>query len=163
MRVTVEDGRVVRTQGDPDHPPTNGALCTTVSRYAERTCRSDRVLHPPRHGWLDGDYIADHVQHGEGGWPDLRARALQRPPQRVAQVRGITSDTMVRVFNQRGSIVCRAEVTARARPGGVNGLGVWWRKFGVDGKNVNPLTHQRLTDSGGGPSFYDGLADVEAA
>ncbi|MFZ4649253.1 MAG: hypothetical protein ACOYLV_00955, partial [Rubrivivax sp.] len=35
MRVTVQGGRVVRIQGDPDHPPTHGALCTKVSRYAE--------------------------------------------------------------------------------------------------------------------------------
>jgi anaerobic selenocysteine-containing dehydrogenase len=37
MQVTVQDGRVVRVQGDPEHPPTHGALCTKVSRYAERT------------------------------------------------------------------------------------------------------------------------------
>ena len=37
MRVTVEDGRVTRVEGDPEHPPTAGVLCTKVSRYAERT------------------------------------------------------------------------------------------------------------------------------
>src|SRR6185369_1285373 len=46
MRVTVEDGRAVRVQGDPDHPPTHGALCTKVSRYPERTYHPERVLHP---------------------------------------------------------------------------------------------------------------------
>ncbi|MEO7009954.1 MAG: molybdopterin-dependent oxidoreductase, partial [Caldimonas sp.] len=46
LRVTVEGGRVVKVQGDPDHPPTHGALCTKVSRYAERTHHPDRVLHP---------------------------------------------------------------------------------------------------------------------
>ncbi|HEY2977105.1 MAG TPA: molybdopterin-dependent oxidoreductase, partial [Burkholderiaceae bacterium] len=46
MRVTVEEGRVVRIQGDPDHPTTHGALCTKVSRYAERTYHEERVLHP---------------------------------------------------------------------------------------------------------------------
>ena len=46
MRVTVEGDRVVRVQGDPDHPPTHGALCNKVSRYAERTHSPDRVLHP---------------------------------------------------------------------------------------------------------------------
>ena len=48
MRVTVEDGRVVRIQGDPDHPPTHGALCTKVSRYAERSYHPERVLQPLR-------------------------------------------------------------------------------------------------------------------
>ena len=28
---------MIKVQGDPDHPPTHGALCTKVSRYAERT------------------------------------------------------------------------------------------------------------------------------
>ncbi len=42
----------------------------------------------------------------------------------------------------------------------VNGLGVWWRKLGLAGTNVNEVTHQRLTDLGGGPSFYDCLVEV---
>src|SRR5262245_42027374 len=46
LRVTVRGGRVVRVQGDPDHPPTHGALCNKVSRYAERTQSPERVLHP---------------------------------------------------------------------------------------------------------------------
>ena len=46
MQVSVQGGRVVRIQGDPDHPPTHGALCTKVSRYAERSYHPERVLHP---------------------------------------------------------------------------------------------------------------------
>src|SRR5690349_15451210 len=46
IRVTVQDGRAVKVQGDPDHPPTHGALCTKVSRYAERSYHPERVLHP---------------------------------------------------------------------------------------------------------------------
>src|SRR4051812_34228344 len=46
MRVTVEDGRVVKIQGDAEHPTTHGALCTKVSRYAERSYHAERVLHP---------------------------------------------------------------------------------------------------------------------
>jgi len=45
----------------------------------------------------------------------------------------------------------------------VHGLGVWWRKFGRDGTNVNELTHQHLTDMGRAPSFYDCLVEVERA
>src|SRR5471032_3366682 len=48
MRVTVQDDKVVKLQGDPDHPTTNGALCTKVSRYAERTEHAERVLKPLR-------------------------------------------------------------------------------------------------------------------
>ena len=46
LRVTVQDGRAVKVQGDPGAPPTHGALCTKVSRYAERTYHAERVLHP---------------------------------------------------------------------------------------------------------------------
>jgi hypothetical protein len=51
----------------------------------------------------------------------------------------------------------------RARPGVVVGLGVWWRKFGLDGHNVNQLTSQALTDLGNAPTFYDCLVEVQAA
>ena len=46
MRITVQGGRVVKVQGDPDHATTQGALCTKVSRYAERTYHPERVLTP---------------------------------------------------------------------------------------------------------------------
>jgi anaerobic selenocysteine-containing dehydrogenase len=48
MRVTVKDGRAIKVSGDPDHPPTQGVLCTKVSRYAERTHHRDRLLTPLR-------------------------------------------------------------------------------------------------------------------
>ncbi|PCE28396.1 molybdopterin oxidoreductase [Paraburkholderia acidicola] len=46
MRVTVEDGRAIKVTGDPDHPPTQGVLCTKVSRYAERVHHPERLTTP---------------------------------------------------------------------------------------------------------------------
>jgi anaerobic selenocysteine-containing dehydrogenase len=66
------------------------------------------------------------------------------------------------VFNDRGSYECHAEVSTRARPGVVNGLGIWWRKLGLNGTNVNELTSQALTDLGRAPTFYDCLVEVQA-
>ena len=80
-----------------------------------------------------------------------------------AGARGIADGDTVRVFNDRGDYRCVARVSDRARAGVVHGLGVWWRKFGLDGTNVNELTHQRLTDLGRAPSFYDCLVEVERA
>jgi anaerobic selenocysteine-containing dehydrogenase len=77
--------------------------------------------------------------------------------------RSIAQGATVRVFNDRGEYLCKADVTQRARPGVVNGLGVWWRKFGLAGTNVNELTSQKLTDMGRGPVFYDCLVDVQPA
>ncbi|WP_423195926.1 MULTISPECIES: molybdopterin-containing oxidoreductase family protein [unclassified Cupriavidus] len=48
LLVTVEDGRAIKVAGDPDHPTTQGVLCTKVSRYTERTYHPDRLLTPMR-------------------------------------------------------------------------------------------------------------------
>jgi hypothetical protein len=56
----------------------------------------------------------------------------------------------------------RERQLALQRLGGV-GLGVWWRKFGVRGTNVNELTSQRLTDIGRAPTFYDCRVEVRPA
>ena len=67
---------------------------------------------------------------------------------------------MVRVFNQRGEFELIARVSERARPGVVVALSIWWKKLGRDGKNVNEVTSQKLTDIGRGPTFYDCLVEV---
>jgi anaerobic selenocysteine-containing dehydrogenase len=46
MLVTVEDGRAIRMAGDPEHPVTQGFLCTKVAKYLERTYHEGRLLYP---------------------------------------------------------------------------------------------------------------------
>ena len=58
---------------------------------------------------------------------------------------------VLRVFNDRGSYRCAPRQRARG-PGVVIGLDIWWRKLGLDGSNVNELTHQALTDIGRAPT-----------
>ena len=48
MLVTVQSGRATRVAGDPEHPVTQGFLCTKVNRYVERTYHRDRLLYPMR-------------------------------------------------------------------------------------------------------------------
>ena len=77
-----------------------------------------------------------------------------------AAARGISTGDTVKVFNDRGEYHCKADVSPRARPGVVNGLGVWWRKMGLNGTNVNEVTSQLLTDLGRAPVFYDCQVEV---
>ena len=77
-----------------------------------------------------------------------------------ALARGISSGDVVKVFNDRGEYHCKAKVSRRARSGVVHGLGIWWRKFGLNGTNVNQLTSQHLTDIGRAPVFYDCAVQV---
>src|SRR5659263_132557 len=46
MLTTVAGGIAIKVQGNPAHPHTDGALCTKVSRYTERTYHPERLLHP---------------------------------------------------------------------------------------------------------------------
>ncbi len=79
-----------------------------------------------------------------------------------AAVRGLTDGDPVTVRNERGSIVLRALVSRRVRPGVVS-ASMGWNKLSAGGLGVNQLTSQRLTDLGGGPTFYSTLVFVERA
>ena len=55
MLVTVENGRAIDIRGAPDHPPTDGVLCTKVARYLERTYSPDRLRFPMRRVGAKGE------------------------------------------------------------------------------------------------------------
>jgi len=75
--------------------------------------------------------------------------------------RGIQSGDRVRVFNDRGSLLLRADVDGVVQPGVARAPAVRWNKYAEDSLNVNVLTSERLTDIGGGPTFYSCLVQVE--
>ncbi|WP_322106114.1 molybdopterin oxidoreductase family protein [Paraburkholderia sp. J41] len=55
MRVTIDNGRAVKVSGDPDHPPTQGVLCTKVTRYAERVHHAKRLMQPMKRVGAKGE------------------------------------------------------------------------------------------------------------
>lgn len=115
------------------------------------------MISPPARHFLNSTFVNVTSLRDLEGEPLLEIHASDAAP------RGITSGTLVRVFNDRGEYRCIARVTDRARPGVVNSLGIWWRKLGPNGTNVNELTHQGLTDIGRGATFYDCLVEVVPA
>lgn len=78
-----------------------------------------------------------------------------------AERRGISSGDPVRVFNGRGSCVLHAEVDGAVRQGVVRAPSVRWNKLSPAGSGINVLSSPRLTDAGGGPTFYSCLVQVE--
>jgi anaerobic selenocysteine-containing dehydrogenase len=112
------------------------------------------MISPPARNFLNSSFVNVTSLRATEGAPLLEMNPIDATP------RGIASGMMVRVFNARGEHLCRAQVGERARPGVVNGLGIWWRKFGFDGTNVNQLTSQQLTDLGRAPTFYDCAVEV---
>ena len=75
--------------------------------------------------------------------------------------RGIANDDQVRLWNDRGSCLMVARVDDSVRPGLVSAPAVRWGKRAEGARNVNALISDRLTDAGGGPTFYNCLVEVE--
>jgi anaerobic selenocysteine-containing dehydrogenase len=78
-----------------------------------------------------------------------------------AEPRGIRTGDLVRAYNERGSLVLKAEVDGVVGRGVVRAPAVRWAKRSQGGRNANALTSERLTDIGGGPVFYSCLVEVE--
>ncbi|EJE54676.1 anaerobic dehydrogenase, typically selenocysteine-containing [Acidovorax sp. CF316] len=135
--------------GLPDHLP-NYELQGSSAAYPLA------MISPPARNFLNSSFVNVKTLR------DIEGRPLLEIHPDDAEARGIANDSIVRVFNARGSYRCHASVSRRARPGVVNGMGIWWRKLGLDGTNVNEITSQALTDLGRAPTFYDCLVEVEA-
>ena len=135
--------------GLPDHLPNHEAPGTDV-RYPLA------MISPPARNFLNSTFV--NVK----SLRDIESEPLLEMHPHDASARGIADGAVVDVFNDRGRYQCKARVCERARPGVVNGLGIWWRKLGLDGTNVNELTSQKLTDLGRAPVFYDCLVEVKA-
>ena len=133
--------------GLPDHLP-NHETSGSSSRFPLA------MISPPARNFLNSSFVNVKSLRNIEGEPVLEIHADD------AARRGVTTGTVVNVFNERGNYLVKAEVSSRARPGVVNGMGIWWRKLGLDGTNVNQLTSQHLTDLGRGPVFYDCLVEV---
>ena len=78
-----------------------------------------------------------------------------------AAPRGITTGDRVQVFNGRGRCLLVADVNGAVRPGVVSAPSVRWNKLSPGKAGINVLTSERLTDIGGGPTFYSCLVEVE--
>jgi anaerobic selenocysteine-containing dehydrogenase len=115
------------------------------------------MISPPARNFLNSSFVNVQSLRDIEGEPLLEMHADD------AAARGLQDWQVVRVFNDRGAYHCKLRISRRARPGVVNGLGIWWRKLGLAGTNVNELTSQRLTDLGRAPVFYDCLVEVQPA
>lgn len=115
------------------------------------------MISPPSRHFLNSTFVNVKSLRDMEGAPWLEMHPSD------AAARGLADEEGVVVFNDRGRYECQVKVSTRARPGVVNGMGIWWRKLGANGTNVNEVTSQRLTDMGRAPVFYDCWVQVSAA
>jgi molybdopterin guanine dinucleotide-containing S/N-oxide reductase-like protein len=77
-----------------------------------------------------------------------------------ARARRIADGDRVRVFNRRGDIFLKARVDGAVQPGVVCAR-LYWAKLSPEGRNINMLTSEKLTDLGNSATFYSVLVEVE--
>jgi anaerobic selenocysteine-containing dehydrogenase len=163
----------VATNGDPFLPFARGGFGTPSGKCEFRA--ETLVYTPPAESrWGDASLRArfplemispkhdDSMNSTFGNRPenDLATSILQMHSADAAE-RGIAKGDQVRVFNDRGSCVLRADVNGAVHVGVVCAPSVRWSTLAPDRCNVNALTSERLTDKGGGPTFYSCLVQVE--
>jgi anaerobic selenocysteine-containing dehydrogenase len=79
-----------------------------------------------------------------------------------AAARGLNPGDSVDVSNERGSIRLHVAFTGRVTKGTV-AASLGWNKLSADGNGINVLTSERLTDIGGGATFYATSVQVSRA
>lgn len=97
--------------------------------------------------------LAGHQQMERGS-----AAVLDMHPDDAA-ARDLASGDHAEIWNDRGRLEYKVRVGEAVAPG-VVAARLDWQKLSPDGQNVNALTSQRLTDIGGGATFYSTMVEV---
>ncbi len=139
----------------------NPRLDPSLPRYLPRHAEDDPLpfslmTAPSLYGLNSTFQERDALRARQGGMK------LQMSPADAA-ARGLRDGEPVVAFNAQGEVRFLLAVSANVPPGLVVAEGVWWRVFAPGDRTVNALTSQRLTDLGGGSTFYDNKVDVRAA
>jgi anaerobic selenocysteine-containing dehydrogenase len=122
----------------------------TQLTFQEQPCHDYplRLISPP------GSHL---VNTSMGNVPSIRKLAGGEPTMLLhpadAQRYTITDGHRATITSRYGSIKRRIRVSEDAREGVLVALGQWWPKHAPDGKSLNDLTSERLTDLGGGSTF----------
>lgn len=115
------------------------------------------LLTPPAKHFLNSTYgHIERLVQGEGGEPTL----LIHPQDALAY--GVQDGKQVRIRSHHGAVVRKARVSEAPMPGTVVLEGTWWECRAPDGKGVNWLTGEHLTDLGAGSTFHSNPVRLEA-
>jgi anaerobic selenocysteine-containing dehydrogenase len=120
-------------------------------------CYPLAMISPPERHFLNSTFVNIDSLRKSTSEPTVEIHPLD------AEKRSISANTLVNVFNDRGSFLAKAVVTDKVREGLVVAPSTWWESMSRDGKNSNEVTSQALTDLGGGATFYDCLVEIKSA
>ncbi len=109
---------------------------------------------PPHPSFLNSTFVNVDSLRAHAGEPSVEIHPQDANP------RGIQTGDLIAIWNQRGRYLARAVVSETVKPGVVAALGLWWSQLTHEGLNCNATTSSRLTDFGGGATFFDNLVQV---
>lgn len=171
----------VQTRSEPDLlPRAQGRFLTPSGKFefwCEKLARDGLdplpSFVPPHETLSEGPYPLnflprkhkDSLNSSYGHLPvmsrqEKNARTLEIHPNDAA-ARGLRDGTEVRVFNARGEFIIPVKISTHVSPGTVATFWGWWDKLSGGKGNVNNVTSGKLTDLGGGGTFYDCRVEVE--
>jgi anaerobic selenocysteine-containing dehydrogenase len=142
-----------------DLDPLPGFVPPAESRWSEAAKKYPLELLPRKNDNYMNSTFANLPGHRK--MESRTAQKLEMHPL-DGQSRGIVEGDNVRVFNDRGAIDLTAMLNPHL-PAGVVAARLDWAKLHPDGVNINTLTSERLTDIGGGATFYSTLVEVAKA
>ena len=147
---TTPDGKCDLGAPDLDYVP------PIESRHGDPALRSRfplELISPKSHNAMNSTF---------GGTPALNAETASLTVHPAdAAARNIAPGDPLRVFNSRGEAFLRARVARDVEPGVVATPSVRWSGASPNMRNINALVSERLTDLGGGATFYSCLVEIE--
>ena len=153
-RLALETGWLADAGVDPlPHydPPAEVADAALAERYPLA------MVTPKTHLFLNSTFANQRRQHGAQPEPFV----VMHPSDAAA--RGLADGDRARMFNDRGSFVCLAQVSDDARPGVLVAPMGWWSGDYEGGASGQVTTSQRLTSLGNAPTFNDNRVEAERA
>jgi len=134
---TVDNGLLVKLQGDPDHPLTGGVACHKTSKYINRVYSSERITHPMRK--IDGKWQ-------RASWDEvlnlvsdkLKAVLEESGPEAILYYQGYGERTALKLLNKYFFNLLGGVTTLRGSVCGGAGQGAQNLDFG------NRISHDPL-------------------
>ncbi|GGJ37736.1 molybdopterin oxidoreductase family protein [Deinococcus roseus] len=117
-----------------------------------------RLLTPPAHHFLNSTYgNLENLNQAEGGEP----LALMHPED--AAPLNLSTGDFAHLSSPQGSVLRQIRVHGGVQKGVIVLEGSWWGLSARDGKSINTLTSERLTDLGAGSTFHANTIGVTKA
>nr|WP_274436569.1 molybdopterin oxidoreductase family protein [Alicyclobacillus sp. ALC3] len=172
---TLSDQGWVKLPADFETGHRTGAPTPTgkkVALYSKQMERAGLAPLPTHQGLREDDHYPlyfttppnHHFLNSTGGNVPVLMAAERRPTLQLhpadAKHRNVEQGQLVKVFNDRGSIVLLADITTDVQPGLVISQGLWWDDDDLGYQSVNMLTSQRIADMGGGATFFSTRVEV---